>query len=72
MRGLMNVGKLKEMIKDLPDDTPILMSGSDHSYYRGDVRVGPATINGGDYSEYWGDEYLNEGDKKVDVALLVE
>lgn len=33
IRGTMTVGELKEIIKDLDDDLPLLESGSDHDFH---------------------------------------
>ena len=67
-----NVGKLKELIKDLPDDTPILVPGSDHSYYQPDCSIAPAEYNErGDWFEYYGDKYMSEGGKRVETTLVV-
>lgn len=65
------VGKLKELIKDLPDDTVILTEGSDHSYYRPNIHVGPAEFWKGDYFEYYDEGNMFEGGKKIEKTLII-
>jgi hypothetical protein len=36
----MTVKELKALITDLPDDTPVLVAGSDHEYGDDTIRVG--------------------------------
>jgi hypothetical protein len=71
MRFGWNVGKLKELIKDLPDDTVILVPGSDHSYHQPNCHIAPAELCDGDYYEYWNDECMTKGAKKIDKTLVI-
>lgn len=42
MRVRGTVGKLRELIANLPDDTPLLKPALDHSYQTADAEVGIA------------------------------
>jgi len=67
----MKVGKLKELIKDLADDTPILVPSPDHSYFQASCRVGPAELCNGSYYEYFDDRSMFVGSKKVEKTLII-
>lgn len=68
----MTIGVLKHLIvlADLPDDAPVLLTGSDHSYYTPLHIETEATKFGSNYAEYTGDEHLAEGEKKI-LALVI-
>ena len=47
----MKLKKLRELIKDLPDDTEVVCPGSDHSYNRASAWEATAAVHGGDFYE---------------------
>lgn len=68
---------LKEAIKDLPDDLPVLMEGGlDHSYDIANFDKTSAAkrkvgkYNKVCYSEWAGKEYAGEGEVEVPVFLI--
>lgn len=71
------VKELKELLKDLPDDMRLVVSGSDHSYdtaYAGVVRAEIDYSKSGMVKYMW--EYYDEGNRsmktsKVEEVLLV-
>jgi hypothetical protein len=65
------VAALKEFIKDLPDNIPVLVPGGDHCYYRASFNIAPAEFNKGSWYEYFDDMNMSEGGKKVDEALII-
>ena len=68
----MNVGKLRELIQDLPDDTPVVVEGRDHSYNECTASYTDATWNrqARMFFEYAGPEHLAEGETCVRVVVV--
>lgn len=66
------VGTLKEKLADLPDDTVVVLNGSDHSYIPAWAAklVHAEEHSGGEYSEFYGQEHLRK-DSKVSSVFLV-
>lgn len=56
----MNVKKLKELLKDLPDDMKVVTSAFDHSYRNVDGWVADALDSNGDMTEWTGGEPTEE------------
>lgn len=42
----MNVGQLKLLLQDMPDDTLVVVSGSDHSYMSASASISEAELHG--------------------------
>jgi hypothetical protein len=63
---MMTIKQLKELIKNLPDETPVVRSGSDHNYvYCYHVGKTTAVKEGRELSE----DYTNQGyDLKTDYG----
>lgn len=67
----MTVGELKRIIAKLPDDAPVLVPGSDHSYQKIYEFGTDATYAGqGHYFEYFGAEHLESGEVRVNALVL--
>lgn len=71
----MTVGELKSVIEKLPDDAPVLIPGSDHSYHLVGHADTEATRSGRgrhsyDYYEYYSEEDLEPGETKVSALIL--
>lgn len=70
----LTIGSLRELIRDLPDSTPVLTPGQDHAYQACEATVTTAGKAPGKYrSEYWmwyGEENASEGEVPV-KALVV-
>lgn len=70
---MLTVGKLRAIIQDLPDNTPVLSPRHDHSYRECEASRATAGKTKGRYAvEYWmwyGEE--NAGDGEVAVEVLV-
>lgn len=65
-----NVGKLKKLIENLPDDMLIVTLASDHQYRSVVVDVAKAEqLYNGYFNEYYGDEF-SAGNPIVDVLLI--
>lgn len=64
------VGELKALIKDLPDETPIVVDGRDHNYNSGTAFYVDAVDQGDDYGEWHGEENMFEGDIRTKVLLV--
>lgn len=78
----MNVGELRKLIRDLPDDTLVVVPGSDHSYYEATAGTAKAEIErhgtrrGGHIShisEYYDEEHRSTPDphSRVETVLVV-
>lgn len=67
---------LKEAIKDLPDDLPVLvmLGGHDHSYYIASFEKTSAGRSAGGisqrYCEWAGEENAGEGEVEVPIFLI--
>jgi len=48
------VGELKALLSDVPDDVPILVNGSDHSYREVSARVGSALL---ERARHWTEDH---------------
>lgn len=69
----MTIGHLKKLIADanLPDTAPVLLSGSDHSYYTvGHIETEAVEWGRRDFAEYYGEEYLQPGERKIQALIL--
>ena len=68
----MNVKQLKQILKDAPDDAPVLVSGNDHSYWSPRVTLGKAVLEGvcETYQEYWPQVDLGKKDKVLPAILI--
>lgn len=70
----MNVGQLKEHISrmKLPDNAPVLLSGSDHSLHTAAMIDDEATQFGKDrdYAEFFGEEHLADGEHKIQALVI--
>lgn len=70
----MTVKQLKEAIKDLPDDAPVLVPASDHCYNPAYEVITEATMfsqgREREYSEFFGDEHLEENEKKIAACII--
>ena len=70
MRG-MTVGQIKELIADVSDDTELYQIVGDHQARGVDLSQGKIVDEGdGNFSEYFGDEFLEEGDMVHSVLLV--
>lgn len=70
----MTVGELKELLADQPDELPILIPGSDHSYYEATARVGTALLEDasrGQWTEDYGEETTPEATYGTRLAVLI-
>ena len=72
VEGAVNVGQLKRLIANMPDDAPILRPAPDHAFARATAHDGSAGYNAADreYTEWWGAENAVEGACEV-RALIV-
>lgn len=70
---------LKEAIKDLPDDLPILIPGGDHSYAQANFEAKATSAgmrkigkhhNKEFYTEWYGESAANPGEVEVPVFLI--
>ena len=69
------IKKLKELIKDLPDDTPVLIPGHDHSYRNANIEVNMVLQYKREWFEYHGDEYIeipvpDDIPKKINTLII--
>ena len=67
----MKVSVLKKILGDCFDNDEVLIPGSDHSFRSAKAHIEDVELSGGDYYEYYGDESMNAGGKKV-RALIIE
>jgi len=71
----MNVGRLKEIISELPDRTPVIVPGPEHSYrHRINVIIGAALYDGrkNEWKEDWGESETPEKGygKRTQVVVI--
>lgn len=68
----MNVGQLRELIKNLPDTTPILQVSSDHSYTGVSAEVTTALHGNGFWTEDHGEGVTPEAEygKRFQILLI--
>jgi hypothetical protein len=69
----MTAGDLKRLLKDVPDDTPVLTPGQDHSYMVPTAGEAFALLeNGKHWTEYYDETYTPETkwDKKFKVFIV--
>lgn len=67
----LNVGHLRRLIADLPDDAPVLVPAPDHSYRQPFAEVGPARLGNDGWSEDDGDtEPNNDLGKRYEVLII--
>jgi hypothetical protein len=68
----MTIKELKKRIESMPDEVVVVIDASDHSYRRTYVaeKVEAVITKHKEYSEYFGTEYLNRGDKVVEVFRI--
>ena len=66
----MNVRKLKELLKDMPDDAIVVVEGRDHSYWR--QRSATLLANAETDGEYIGESYgnLSPGCWAIPILLI--
>lgn len=67
----MTVGFLKKFIEDIPDETNVLVDGSDHSYEHAAVCVESARFKKGmGFTEDWGPGYESEYGPSQTIILI--
>jgi len=69
----MNIKTLKALIANLPDATPVLMAGSDHSYRMADAEVTTALEeDDNEFTEDYGEETTPEKEygKRTQVVVV--
>jgi hypothetical protein len=69
----MNVGKLKKILADLPDNIEVVVPGSDHSYTKVWTAAKTKAAWSKEYevmSEYWGDENLSPTEVAIEVFVI--
>lgn len=61
-RRTMNVGALRKLMEGLPDDAPVLTTGSDHSYRAVEAEATTALQDEqhGDWTEDYGEDVTSE------------
>ncbi len=71
-RASFTVGKLRALLKDLPDDMPVVEEASDHSYAISAARVEGAVVEEGDHlsEDYPSSQPLPEGAERIKVFLV--
>lgn len=73
MRSL-TVGALRELIKDLPDSTPVLAPAPDHSYRECEANVTTAGKTEGrrgvDYWMWYGQNNACDGEVPIEVLVI--
>lgn len=70
----MNVGQLKKLLADAPDNALVVIEGMDHSYITAHPGMATAIFNReyGEYTQDWGNAgpELTGDDVRVDVLLI--
>lgn len=66
----MTVKQLRAIMARLPDDAPVLVPGSDHSYSLIGYAEFEAARSGRYYCEYYSEEDLEPGECKVPALIL--
>lgn len=67
------VGALRKALEKLPDDTPVITPGGDHSYYLTSGHATTALVNrNGEWTEDYGEEDTPEAEfgKRVKVFVV--
>ena len=65
------VGEFRKATEGLPDNTPLLLPGSDHSYHPGrPEKTEAAWSRDGGYAEYYGDVDLEPGEEKITAVVI--
>ena len=72
-----NAGQLKNLLINIPDETPVVTPGSDHSYYHIDASVEQAEIDPKTRTmpnmwEYFDDDNKNKKSNKVIDVLVIK
>ena len=69
-----NAGKLKEMLKSVPDETLIVTTGSDHSYVCAEASEEQAELDPKTRGmwEYWDEENKNKKSNKVINVFVIK
>jgi hypothetical protein len=67
------VGDLRKKLEGVPDETPVLQYGFDHSLHpaRFGVEAVEETIEQ-DFNQYWQDSHMREGSIKITALTLGE
>ena len=67
-----NVGDLKRILADLPDNTPVLVPSLDHSYREAEATAGHALYNRehDHWSEWHSAAYADPGEKPTRVLIV--
>jgi hypothetical protein len=69
----MKVKELRELLKDAPDDAPVVVDGSDHSHYEANCFVTTMLVyddDPGSMTEDHGPEYDDPGTTRVPCLLV--
>lgn len=67
----MTIGKLKQLIENIPDETRIVISGSDHSYREGRASLIDAAESKGYLGEWYGDpDHYDDPINVIQVVLV--
>ena len=67
----MNVGKLRKIIENAPDDMVILIPGGDHNYYEAVVEISTALKAKREWVEDFGEESTPEKDWGTRTPALI-
>lgn len=66
----MKVSDLKKELEKLPDDAEVFAIVGDHQARKITLRAGHVAVsNRRDYYEYFGDEHLTEGERKIQALV---
>jgi len=67
----MTAGELKKKLERVPDDAHVVFDRRDNCYYTADgVHLVDAEEHNGKFYEYFSDEEMTTGSKKVQVVLV--
>jgi len=67
----MTAGELRKKLERVPDDTHVVIDGRDHRYYSAEgVHLIDAEEHNKKFFEYFSDEEMTTGSKKVRVVLV--
>jgi len=67
----MTAGELKKKLEEVPDDAYVVLDSRDHSYRTADgVHLIDAEEHNRRFYEYFSDEEMTSGSKKVQVVLV--
>jgi hypothetical protein len=68
-----NVGRLKKLIENLPDDMPLVTSSFDHQYRSVTAGVGEAeNLCGNYFNEYHGPEFVSDSRNEIIDVLIFD